>query len=347
MATDHFAGTPGPESVRAMSSADRFFDAVAALTTMGVGSMPHRDVADAVAFNATAFDLLTLPTLPRRSPTEAPVAQALIGAPGVSLGQYGAVSIDVAHLDGDAVPVTDLDGEQFTGLRAALIDAVRRGHEGPVKWQFVGPISVGVTLRRAGVAPSVAFDLAARLVRSRLGDLGDLIASHLPSSPQLLVVDEPLLGSVSARDFPIAPDQAIDLLSSAMAVAARRGAVGVHTCGRADLATLVAAGPDLISMPARHRIVDGAGYLARFLDAGGWFAWGAVTTEGPIGARPSRLAREVSELWRTLAARGVDPALVRRRALITPQCGLGGLGEAAAGDVVEATRAVARTLTCV
>lgn len=344
MATDHLADAPGSGSVRAVAPAEQFFAGVTSLATVGVGSLPHRDIDDAVAFNSGAFDVLTLPSLPRRSPTESPVAQALIGAPGVSLGQYGAVSIDVARLDGRATVATDPNGDQFTGLRAALLDAADRGHVGPVKWQFVGPISVGVALRRAGVAPAAAFDLATGLVRSRLAHLGELVSDHLPRSPQLVVVDEPLLGSVSARDFPIAPDQAIDLLSSAMAVAGRRGAVGIHTCGDVDLATLVAAGPDLISMPARNRIVDGAGYLARFLAGGGWFAWGAVTTEGPIGAPPSRLARDTSELWRTLAARGVDPALVRRRALITPQCGLGGLGEAAAGEVVEATRVVARTL---
>lgn len=342
MAPDEPAGGTG--SVRAATPSSAFFGAVASLSTVGIGSLPHRDVAQAVEFGTTAFDVLTLPSLPRRSPSEAPVAQALLGTAGISLGQYGAVSIDVERLVDRADVMTDTSQDQFAGLRAALDAAVDRGHTGAVKWQFVGPISVGVTLRRAGVAPDLAFDLAARIVSSHLANLTDLVASRLPESPQLVVLDEPLLRGVLARDFPIAPDQAIDLLSSALAVAGRRAAVGIHTCGRVDLAMLVAAGPDLISVPARPRLTDGAGYLARFLDAGGWIAWGAVTTEGPIGASPARVARNVQELWTALAGRGVDPARVRRQGLLSPQCGLGGHGVSAAADVAAATRAVARTL---
>ncbi len=212
--------------------------------------------AAAAEFRVETFDVLTLPSLPRRSPAEAPVAQALVGAPGVTLGQYGTVAIDLARLDPAAEVRTELWRDAFGGFRACLEVASERGHAGPVKWQFVGPISVGLTLVRAGASSDVAFPMAVRLVRSHLTSLVGAIADTLPGSPQLVVLDEPFLDDLMTHDFPIAPDEAIDLLSSAMAAVEASATVGVHTCGDVDLATLIASGPKVLSLPARPSLVD-------------------------------------------------------------------------------------------
>ena len=64
--------------------------------TVGVGSLPHRNARQAAEFVLASYDIPTMPSLPRRSPAESPIAQALIGVCGVTLGQYGTVAIDVA-----------------------------------------------------------------------------------------------------------------------------------------------------------------------------------------------------------------------------------------------------------
>jgi methionine synthase II (cobalamin-independent) len=221
---------------------------------------------------------------------------------------------------------------------------VARGHDGPVKWQFVGPLSVGLALRRAGADPNVAFPMAARVVRSHLTALSSAVADALPASPQLVVLDEPLLDGLMAHDFPIAPEEAIDLLSSAMAVVEHRATVGLHSCGDVDLATVMSSGPKVLSLPVSPTLVPLAGYLARFLGDGGWIAWGAIATEGPIGTSPTRSAARLAALWVELARRGCDLEQLRAQSLITPQCGLGGHCTSVAERVCETLRAVASTV---
>ena len=92
----------------------------------GIGSLPHRSVHDAAAFALREYDVPAIPTLPRRSPAEGMIAQALVGIGGVTLGQYGSIAVDADHLDPAAPVATDLGHDAYGGLRAFLAD--RRRH---------------------------------------------------------------------------------------------------------------------------------------------------------------------------------------------------------------------------
>jgi hypothetical protein len=307
-------------------------------SNFGIGSLPHLSAGQAARFSFEAFDIPTIPSLPRRSPAELAVAQALMGVPGVTLGQYGAVAVDCTGLDPLAEVTTDLDGPQFIGLRAFLDEAHERHHRDPVKWQFLGPISVGLALERAGAATEVAFPAALRAVRSHLVAIAALIADVLPESPQLVILDEPLAGGLVGRDFPLAPDDAIDLLSGAMAVLESSATVGVHSCGNADVATLLAAGPHVLSIPVDRGLVSIAGYLDRFLRSGGWIAWGAVATDGPIGVGQPRAWQRLRSLFCELVQAGCDGDMLVRQCFITPACGLGTHAPSVARHVAEVLR---------
>ncbi|MCB0965906.1 MAG: hypothetical protein KDB37_03645 [Ilumatobacter sp.] len=316
----------------------RFFDLVAPGATFGVGSLPHLSAGQAARFSFDRFDVPTVPSLPRRSPAELAVAQALIGVPGVGLGQYGALAIDCAALDPEAPVATDLDGQQFIGLRAFLNEARDRGAVGPVKWQFLGPISVGLALVRAGASTEVAFPVALRAVRSHLVAVQGLIADALPGSPQLVVLDEPLAADLAEPGFPLAPDDAIDLLSGAMAVVEPTATVGVHACGDADVATLLAAGPQVLSIPVQRSLLGVVGYLDRFLRNGGWVAWGAVPTGGPIGAGQPRAWQRLANLFCEMVQAGCDGDLLVQQCFVTSECGLGSHGTGVAQHVAELLR---------
>ena len=117
---------------------------------------------DAAAFALREYDLPAIPTLPRRSPAEGMIAQALVGIAGVTLGQYGSIAVDVGRLDPDAPVATDLGHDAYAGLRAFLAAAAARQLRGPVKWQFTGPVTLGAALSRVGAPADLAFDVAAR-----------------------------------------------------------------------------------------------------------------------------------------------------------------------------------------
>ncbi len=338
--------TPGadPEATAGQPPRPRALDVIEPGATTGIGSLPHQNARQAARFSLDAYDLPAIPSLPRRSPAESSIAQALVGTSGVTLGQYGAAAVDLARLDPTADVTTDLDRDHFTGFRTFLDVAREQGAVGPVKWQFVGPISVGIALRRAGAPAELAFAVALRVVSRHVRSLAEAVAAALPDSPQLVVLDEPFAGDMMSRDFPIAPDEAIDLLSAAMAELEPLATVGVHSCGDADVATMIESGPEVISLPAAMSLVPLAGYLDRFLRNGGWIAWGAIATEGPIGVAPSRSWHQLSKLWCELVQRGCDPTMLRRQCLLTPECGLGTLSASVAERMCESLREVSRSL---
>ena len=336
----------GTKSGTVAAPVSRALDVLRPGQTFGLGSLPHRSRSGAAAFAFEMFDIPTVPTLPRRSPAEAPIAQALVGTPGVTFGQYGTIAVDPARLgSGEPMepPYRDVQSESFVGLRAFLDHADQIGYTGPVKWQFVGPISVGVALLRAGASPDVAFATALRAVSGHLEALAVLIAERLPDSPQLVVLNEPFASDVMEHDFPIAPDHAVDILSAAMAVLEPLATIGVHSCGDADIVALLEAGPEVLSLPARVGLLDLAGYLDRFLRNGGWIAWGAVPTDGPIAVGSDRLWQRLSHLWCQLVERGCDAELLRARCLLTADCGLGSLSPSVAEQVCDAVNQVSRS----
>lgn len=309
----------------------------------GVGSLPHLDAPAAAEFATAEFGIPTIPSLPRRSPAEQPVARAVSGLPGVALGDSGRLSLDPARARVGGSVRTDLAHDAFAGVRAFLEHAERTGLNGrPVKWQFVGPVTLGVALHRAGLESDDAFALSVRAVRSHLVNLSSAITQVLPDSPQLLLLDEPALGDLMHPEFPIPPDAAIDAVSSGMAVLAPSTAIGVHCCTPCDIATLLATGPQVVSVPALPALVEWAGYVARFLDGGGIIAWGAVPTGGPLALSADRHWRSLSDLWCELVQRGCDPVALRRQSLITPACGLAMHTDAVATAVVRSAAEIGK-----
>lgn len=304
--------------------------AAASILTSGgstlVGSLPHRDARRAAEYAWTVTDLPCAPSLPRRSPAEGMVAQAIVGIRGINLGQYGSLSIDASRVDPLAPVRIDLDHDAFGGFRAWLDhgrEHVRAtSYTGPIKWQFIGPVSLGRALVRAGVPAHLAFSVAVRTVREHLVVLNRAVRDALPDNPQVVIVDEPDLGDLEDEAFPIAPDTAIDLMSGALAAVERDAIVGLHSCADVSIEHLVAAGPHVLSVPVTSRLVDEASVLARYLAGGGWVAWGAVSTDGPMGQSVERWCKRLASAWCGLVQGGCDAALLRRQSIITPECGL-------------------------
>jgi hypothetical protein len=304
--------------------------------SVGIGSLPHRDERAAAAFALSEFDIATIPSLPIRSPAEGMIGQAIGGLPGVSFGQYGSFAIDPVGLADDAPVTTDLTTDAFVGLRSFLDLATTVRFDGaPVKWQFVGPVTLGVALQRAGLRSTQAFTIAADAVRHHVAQIATAVSAALPNSPQLMLLDEPWLADLMSSDFPIPPDAAVDLISTGMAAVGPKVAVGVHCCAPCDVATLLESGPQVISIALAPSLVEYAGYLGRFISNGGVIAWGVLPTAGPITARADRHWRELADVWCSLVERGVDAVMLRRQSLITPVCGL-------AGHQVSTARRIAR-----
>ena len=113
--------------------------------------------------------------------------------------------------------------------------------------------------------------------------------AYLPSA-----FDEPSLVLWRDGDGPLDREDATDVLSGALAAPA--ATTGVHVCGPGPVRIALDAGPDVVGVDVGTVALEDAHGIARFLDGGGWIAWGAVPTDRPIGESSQALWRELVDL---------------------------------------------------
>lgn len=308
-----------------------------------MGSLPHTDVDEAVAF---ALDrqprLPAAPSLPRMAAVEGMIPQAAWGIAGVLVLPDGSLLVDEAAVDPDMPLRSGLDDEPFTGMRAFL-DAIG-GRVAPYKLQLTGPVTLGLALHAVGVSADRAFAVAARAVSARVADLLRRARAAAPGATPLVFLDEPGLTAALEPDFPLGVDDTLDLVSAALATVEDGAIAGLHCCGRADWPALLQAGPQMLSLPVDAGATDHPGAFADYLERGGWIAWGAVPTDRPLGETAEILWRRLLAEWEALAEAGCDPRRLIEQAVITPACGLVGLDVAQADHVLDLTNALAQRL---
>lgn len=309
-----------------------------------IGSLPHVDVDAAIDLVLTRQSRLpAAPSLPQRTPLEGMIAQAAWGVPGVDVAPDGSLDLRLDDLDPSApLAGPPLGGEPFLTLRRFL-DAVA-DRDGPIKLQLTGPVTLGLALHAAGADAARAFAVAGAAVRARAAALLEMAAATAPGCDLVVFLDEPGLTGLLHPDLPIDREAAIDLTSSALAVLERGAITGLHCCGPTDWKLLIQSGPQILSVPLGQGLEGAADTLGRFLDDGGWIAWGAVPTDEPIGSSPGRLWRHLSAAWCELVQGGCDPVLLRTHALVTPACGLAYHGTSQAERVLALNRQVAARL---
>jgi len=291
-------------------------------TASAIGSLPHRQVDAAVSLAMAACpELPAAPSLPARDPREGMLSQGAWGLRGVEVGAGGELQL-VGDLD-PADPFAGdpgIDGPAFAGLRAFL-DA-NRHRTAAVKMQVTGPVTLGLALVDAGAPVDQAFATAVEAVAQRATAVCEAALRTAPLAPQVVFVDEPSLHALSRPGFPLATDDALDLVSRALAAVEPYAVTGLHCCADTDWRLAMDTGPQIVSLPVSPSIVEHAGALGVHLDRGGWVAWGAVPTFRPVGDSSDRLWRTLSDTWCELVQRGCDALRLREQALVTPECGL-------------------------
>lgn len=305
-----------------------------------IGSLPHDDTEEAAAFIVEHQpELPAAPSLPSRSPLEGMIAQAAWGVAGVTVAGDGSVTVDPDRLDPEAPLRHPVGGEPFAGLRTFLRRTA--GRTEPIKLQLTGPITLGLALCQAGAPHDLAFGVASAAVRSRAAALLDAAAAASPDAPLVVFLDEPGLTACGDARFPLHLDDTIDLVSGALAVLETVAVTGVHCCGPTDWRAVTLAGPRILSLPIDAGVDQSAGALGAFLDGGGWIAWGAVPTVGPVGDDGDLLWRRLAAVWCDLVRAGCDPVQLRAQSLITPACGLALHDVHQAAHLLALTRVVA------
>lgn len=277
--------------------------------------------------------------LPFRVPLPAGLATAVGALPQLS-------AFDATRIVRDLIPslpagpsftLIDLTGDdpsiQMRGVRTFLEEL--RGRVEPIVLSLTGPVTVDLAL----ISDGVARDRAAAMARATVEDWGrrlvELSAQVLPGAPVLLFLEEPGLANSMHPTFPLSPDEIEELVTGVVEPLSSDAMVGVQVGGRADWSLLLRTGIGVLGAPITARLETAAAELGRFLESGGFVAWGAVPVDEPLGSGVERLWRRLSATWADLARAGLDPLLLRERSIITPAASLGSFGVSQAERVIQ------------
>ncbi len=342
-----------------------------------LGSLPHADVA-----RGTALVLEHTPEIPswvqfpRRRAEEKMLIQFTEGMPGLKRNGdrlffdtaapefvdeltdfYGCYLAATENNDLAALDRFGLSPDYAAGLGELLAQwpahAARRAAV-MVKGQVTGPFTLGTNLvdqdRRCAYYDNRLRDVVVKTLALKAAWQIERLASL--GLPVLIFVDEPsLLGYGSQTFLTISREDVIHDVNEVVAAIHGRGALaGVHCEENTDWSLLMDTDLDILDFDAYDHLQGISLYPAElhaFVERGGWLGWGLVPTLDPQAAAhetvPSLLARFEAGIDR-LAARGLAPDLLRRRALLTPSCGAGVLSEALAERVLDLLQELSATL---
>lgn len=317
----------------------------------GIGSLGLADHAEACDF---VFDhtpaLPAAPSLPLADRRESIIGQAASGLDGIEIAEDGTLGVDTARLLAtDPDRAGSVDGPEFRGLHAFVDGALARrdaaeGTPTRLKFQLTGPVTFGLALAGEGVPIDKAFPYAGSVVRARAEGFAELFRTRIPDVTPVVFVDEPGLTSMTHPGFPLAPVDTVKLVKSVLDVFDASTLTGIHCCGSTDWAAVIAAGSDVLSTPLDCGLGFAGAELSRFVQQGGWVAWGVVPTDQPLGTTIDRYWQGLSAVWGRLAESGCDPVLLRTQALVTPACGLAGYQASQAARVFQLVNALADRL---
>lgn len=318
------------------------------LPTTGIGSLPFRDAHQAAKFVLDAgLTIPFWPQLPKRDPIEGMVPQYSENMPCVRIdAEAGTVAWDEEgkfaelerfyqdYLSEDPAPFA-MSESRAQGLYAFLSEAAGRSWP-VVKGHATGPLTYANTVADADKRPLYADadlrDAAVKLL-SRKAQWQIRQLQPFASDKVLIFFDEPVLAAYGSSAYlNIMEEHVREMLGEVFqAVADAGGAAGVHVCGNSDWGMVARTGATVVNFDAYQYGPTMALYpedVQALFDRGGYVAWGIVPTSNDVRQETAdSLAKRFEACVKALADKGVDADLARDRAILTPSCGAGSLGE--------------------
>ena len=332
----------------------------------GIGSLPLEDPAEAVDLVLAHLPEIPFwPQLPRRGFREQMVPQYAEGFPGlvedparerIHVESARAVEEMAAFYEREMAG----DPEAFAltpGYAAAFepfVEAVVR-HRPPTvrftKGHVTGPVTFGFTLKdERGAAVFYDPNLADVVVRFLAMKARYQIRRFREAGvPTIIFLDEPYLAAFGTTGMNLSREDVVGSLDRVItAVQEAGGVAGVHCCGNTDWSLLFDTAVDVVNFDAYDYLDRMALYPERiqaFLERGGSLAWGLIPTSPRIrDESAASLADRFHRGLERLASQGIDAEVLRRRSLLTPACGMGGLRPDLARRVLALTREVSARL---
>ena len=154
-----------------------------------------------------------------------------------------------------------------------------------------------------------------------------------PDITPIIFFDEPVMSQYGTSAFvTVKKNDILDAFSEVIRVVREFGALSaIHCCGKSDWSVLIDSGVDIINLDAFFFSKSLAPYsekVKKFLENGGYIAWGFVPTLDAAALEKITLDELVNmykEAVDALVEKGISRSLIIERSLFTPSCGAGSL----------------------
>ncbi|HAM51073.1 MAG TPA: hypothetical protein DCP92_10435 [Nitrospiraceae bacterium] len=304
----------------------------------GIGSLPHHDPDEASKLVLEIFDIPFWPQLPKASFLEWMIPQYSEGMPfihvdstkeTISIIREGSDDLErfyEGYTDDWRIAIS----EDYARGFHAFLRAIKTRHFGYLKGQITGPLTFTLGLKdREGrllyfdeELRQISLMLLQAKARWQIDQL-KTFADHV-----IIFIDEPILSAIGSSAYlSVSSEESLRLLrETAGAIKNAGGIPGIHCCGSADWPLVIASGAEVINFDAYAYFDSFAIYhenIRRFLESGGYLAWGVVPTTDAINTETSESIITIFNNHMDILSKHIPKDMLLSRIILTPSCGTG------------------------
>ena len=307
-------------------------------STTGIGSLPHLDADEACGLVLRSFDIPFWPQLPKVSFLESMIPQFSEGMPFIRINRERE-TIFVRRDESDELE-RFYEGyheesriamsEDYARGFYSYLKAIKTRHFGALKGQITGPLTFTLGLKDSE-GRLLYFDEELRQISLMLLQAkARWQIDHLKhfADEVIIFIDEPILSAIGSTAYlGVSAEETLRLLKE-MADAIRNsgGIPGIHCCGNADWPLVIESGIQILNFDAYNYFDNFLIFheeVTKFLEGGGYLAWGIVPTTDEIAKESPDSIIDVFQERLDALSRHVPRNTLLSHSLLTPSCGAG------------------------
>jgi len=328
-------------------------------TTTGIGSLPHRDPEEACRLVLDTCDIPFWPQLPNMSFKESMVPQYSEGLPCIKVDeQRKTIWIEkdtcdeiMKFYETCSEDSTVAISEDYARGLYAFLKTIRDKHFQMLKGHITGPLTFTLGLKDSG-KKLIYFNEELREISLMLlkAKIRWQVEALKPYAGRVIIfIDEPILTALGSSSYlGVDPDESLRLLRETSDAIERAGGIpGIHCCSNADWPLVIKSDVRIINFDAYEYIDTIMIYpeeFTRFLQGGGYLAWGIVPTTESIKDVNLDLIKRHFESSIERLSKIVPSTLLLSQILLTPSCGAGSLSVEEAVKVFHTLRALKESM---
>lgn len=306
--------------------------------TTGIGSMPHTNPDEACRLVLETFDIPFWPQLPKLSFLESMIPQYSEGIPSLRINE----AKETVYIQKDEEDSLMQFYEHYSNdWKCAISEKYSQGiysfvkilkdrHFQFLKGQATGPLTLTLGLKDSN-GRLIYFDEELReisllVLNAKIKWQIEFLKPY--ADKIILFIDEPILSAIGTSAYlGVNSDDTIRMLKEiSSAIRKAEGIPGIHCCGKADWPLVINSGVDIISFDAYDYVETISLYpeeFTKFLDNGGYLAWGIIPTTDSIKDENVDSIKKRFDTSLRLLSKNLPSSLLLSNILLTPSCGTG------------------------